>query len=498
QARPNLSDDPEEVSTAPRELAALRHEKLSDAAGALEATMRLIDQSRAEELSDPLNAAMRLAGELDRLDALIDELGTRARDDGRDPEVRIAIGLAAAYAASDFLGDPDKALAILVPLLDAELADLASCERIEELALRKDDAALVERALREGVRLAVGTDKQVPMQVRLGEARIATSMWPGAVEAFRDALDIEPGLAAAVRGLEIVLERTVQEESGVPDGLLDALDNAYMATSNTAGQAQVVRVRLRSAEDGDRINLLQNLGTLIEQGGGSSAEALEAWGALLALDADSGMALERVLALADGQLVVRAGELLAAAVSAAADAGRTSAGACLAATRLFLERLNNPEQAKQVLTPLLDEQAEHPEALGLLVASERALGDARGLHEALTRAAAAQADPLQAAGLWREAAVVAEQMLAEPSTAVEDLRALLEADESDRAGWSRLLTLLGQVGDPEELADALNRRVMITDDDSERRELRYRLANHLVEKLERSEDAIVVYNDMLG
>jgi len=58
--------------------------------------------------------------------------------------------------------------------------------------------------------------------------------------------------------------------------------------------------------------------------------------------------------------------------------------------------------------------------------------------------------------------------------------------------------LLAQAGDHEALTEALGRRVMITDDDAERRELRYRQANHLVDKLERFEEAIVVYNDMLG
>jgi tetratricopeptide (TPR) repeat protein len=500
-ARASLSEDPDEVLRCLRELATVRHEKLTDAAGALEATMKLIDKSPAYELQDPLTAAMRLAGELDGLEPLIEQLGARAKDDSRDPEARVAIGLAAAYAASDYMGDPDKALEVLVPLLDAELADLATCERIEELALRKEDTPLIERALREGARIGAGTEKHLPMLVRLGEARIALASWPQAVEAFRDALDMQMGLEAAVRGLEVVLTRTLGDDGQgeVPDGLLDALENAYQTASNSAGLAGIVRVRLRNAEPADRIGLLQNLGGLIEQGGGTPLEALEAWGALLALDADSGQALERTLALSEqSELSARAGELLAAAVEAATEAERISAATCLAATRLWLTRLNSPERAMAVLSPLLEEQSEHPEALGLLVETARALGDPNGLHEALTRAASAQGDPQIAAGLWREAASVAESMLADPAVAIADLRQLIEADESDRPGWTRLLALLGQANDHEVLSEALGHRVMITDDDAERRELRYRQANHLVNKLERFEDAIIVYNDMLG
>ena len=497
-ARARLSQDPEEILAALRELAQVRHERLADSAGALDATMKLIDRAPTEELGDPLNAAMRLAGELDGLDKLIDELGKRAKDDGREPEARVVLALAAAFAASDYLGDPDKALAVLVPLLDAELADLSTCERIEELALRKSDTALIERALREGARLAAGTDKQVAMLVRLGQARIELSRWPEAVEAFRDALDVEVGLAPAIRGLEIVLERT-GGGGQLPEGLLDALEGAYQAANNTTGLATIARVRLRGAEGTDRAGLLQTLGTLIEQGGGSSSDALDAWGALLALDADSTIALERTLALAEQrELAGKAGELLAAAVSAASAAGRVSAACCLAATRLWLGRLSAPDRAMQVLRPLLEEQPEHPEALGLQVEAARALGDAKGLHEALTRAAAAAADPQAAAALWREAASVAESMLADAALAIADLRQLLEADEADRAGWTRLLALLEHGSDNEAYAEAISRRVMITDDDNERRELRHRQARHLVDKLQRFDDAITVYNDMIG
>ena len=504
-ARSSLSEDPEEVSAALQELANVRQEKLGDAAGALEATMKLIDAAPADALTDPLNAAMRLSGELDGLDGLITELGVRAHDADRDPEVRVAIALAAAHAASDFLGEPDKALAVLVPILDAELADLSICERIEELAARHGDGALVERALREGTTHASGTDAQVPMLVRLGEARIANGQWGGAVEALRDALDIEAGLETAVRGLEVVLQRHVDADAGeaaagaVPDGLLDALESAYQANSDTSGLAKVTRVRLSVAEEGDRVALLQSLATLVEQGGGGPDEALEAWGALLALDADSGQALERSLALSEDEaLSSRAGELLASAVVAAAVDGRTNAGLCVATARLFLTRLAQPTAALAALSPLLEDQPDHGEGLSLLVETARARGDADALHVALTRSASAQADPVQAAGLWREAASVAEQLLTQPVLAIEDLRQLIEADETDQAGWTRLLALLAQANDHEALAEALGRRVMITDDESERRELRYRLANLLVDKLDRLDDAIAVYNDMIG
>jgi tetratricopeptide (TPR) repeat protein len=503
-ARAGFSQDDDERIRSLRELASLRHEKLGDAAGALEATMRLLDHSPSEELREPLASAMRLAGELDRLDALVDELGKRASDDAREPEARLAIAMAAAHAASDYLGDPDKALRVLVPLLDAELTDLDACRRIEELAVRKGDVGLVERALEAGAKLAVGnadSADQVAMLIRLGEARFTLEQLPGAVEAFREVLDVEPGSTQAVRGLELVLDKclAIDPDAELPEGLLDALETAYQAANNSVGLARVARVRLRKAEGSDRMTLLQTLGTLIDQGGGTPAESLDAWGALLALDGEAGQALERVLALStEPELGARAGELLSAAVQTGADAGRVSANLCLASAKLWLDRLGNAERAAIAIQPLLDEQPEHADALALLVGINRALGDAKGLHDALRRSAEAQPDPLQAAGLWRDAATVAETSLDDSTAAIADLRKLLEADEADRDGWNRLLGLLGRTTEHEPFADALSQRVMITDDDAERRALRHRLANHLVTNLARKDDAIGVYNDMIG
>ena len=119
-----------------------------------------------------------------------------------------------------------------------------------------------------------------------------------AVEALREVLDMDVTHGAAIAGLEQVLSSTIGEDGSgeVPDGLLDSLENAYQSAQNSAGLANITRVRLRDAEGPDRMSLLQNLGSLVDQGGGTPAEALEAWGSLLALDADSGQALERVLA----------------------------------------------------------------------------------------------------------------------------------------------------------------------------------------------------------
>src|SRR5690606_2167145 len=106
-------------------------------------------------------------------------------------------------------------------------------------------------------------------------------------------------------------------------------------------------------------------------------------------------------------------------------------------------------------------------------------------------------EPELAVALWWEAAVAAENQLADPMLAIDDLENLLRIEESEARAWQKLLALLTASGEHDRLAEALTRRVGIAERPEERRELRYRLANLLVDKLDRTEDAIAVYQDML-
>src|SRR5690606_37112983 len=157
-----------------------------------------------------------------------------------------------------------------------------------------------------------------------------------------------------------------------------------------------------------------------------------------------------------------------------------------------------PAAAMLALTPIFAEHPEHPEALALLVDAARRAGDGPALHEALVRYAALQSDPNVAVGLWSEAAAVAETTLGDPRIAIADLEALLGVGDGDEGAWQKMMTLLRACADYERLVAALGRRAAITEHAAERRELRYRLANVLVDKLDRPDDAIAVYQDMLA
>lgn len=495
-ARAELSEDPDEQVNVLRELASLRYERLNDTAGAYAATMALVDRSAGEDLNMILQGAMRLAGELEKIEEYVGALAERSADDGKDPESRVALALAGAWAASEALADQGRALSILTPMLEADIADINVCDGIETLGRATGDLALAGRALEESTRQAAGNDDHPDRLVRLGAVRIEMGEIPGAVEALRDALDVKPGHPDAIAGLEHVLSNS---QSGPPPGLLDTLETAYQVTGDKEGQARLIRARLSGAEGSERIQLLQNLAQIAEEGGGTVIDAVEAWGALLAHDAENQSAIERLIQLAgQHQMIDRAGELMLGGIEAARNDGRSSVPLSLACARLQLDMLGNPAGAITALSGVLEDQPEHPDGLEMLVAAARAAGDPRQLHDALVKAAQAQGVPDRAVALWRDASEVAETQLGESALAIEDLQQLIDNDETDADAWKRYLGLLAGTEQFEPLADALNRRAMITNEEAERRELRYRLANLFVEKLERTDDAINTYNEMIA
>ncbi|MBV1857401.1 MAG: hypothetical protein KUG77_03240, partial [Nannocystaceae bacterium] len=495
EARAELSQDPAEQVEALQKLSRLRVERLDDLPGALAASNALLDVVDGEDgLADALNQGGRLAVQLGQGGEHLDLLAARVDNEDHPSDARVATAMYAANLAEEVLGDPERALGLLSPLVSSGLATLDVCLRVERLGRAAFNPKAVSAALVEGARLAPEASQQSELFVRLGDARRESGERQTALDAYRESFDIDAA-AAAVRGMEALLEL------GAPGpSLLDALEQAYQAAGDRRGQSHITALRLETADESDQPRLLEQLATLREEGGGSPEEALDAWGQLLVHDPDAPSVLERVLALAesDASLVRPAVGKMLEAVEAAHARQHLPVGVCVKTARLQLDSLRDPASAMATIGLVLEEQPDMPEALDLLIAASRAGGEASTLHDALSRSAGLQNDPVAAVELWNEAATVAQSALANPELAIEDLEQLISVDENDTRAWQTLLALRGAAAEPDALADTLGRRAGITPDAEERRELRYRLANLLVDKLERTEDAVTVYQDMLS
>lgn len=495
-ARARLSQDPEERANLLRDLAGVRYEKLDDPRGALDATMRLAAEAPIEQVREVLGAARRLAAELGEVEAHIEGVKQGA-EQADDPRRAAVFATAAAEALSTLAANDVAAAELLAPLAKDGTLGLQGCLRLERFAVaahRPDLAVVGLSAAVTQVPPGHESPTELELLVRLGRARTEVGDFQGAADAYVDALDREPGHGPALGGMEQVMQASGDK---VPTAVLDVLDDAYRQAGNAQGMAHITQLRLNQAEGSDKAELLRNLGGLMEQGAGDPAAALETWGSLLAIDAEAPEALDKLRAAAeDLALLPRAASLAAAAVQAARNESRPCGELVAVAAKLNLSA-GDSSAAMTMLDEEL-EQSSNPELLEVAVQAARAGQDPQRLHDVLVRAAESHPDPAQAANAWREAASVAETGLNDPELALRDLQAVVEADATNEAGWEKLTAQLSSMERHEQLADVLEQRVTLTTDPEPRRELRYRLANLLVGKLERPADAVDVYNDMIS
>jgi tetratricopeptide (TPR) repeat protein len=497
EARSRLAESPGDAVEALRQLAKIRFERLGDIAGSLAANNLLMDRVGPDDLRPVLEASNKMSVRLDKAEDHVDALARRAARSDLDPQSRVMIAQSAADMAEGILGDRTRALHLLATLLDAGIADEATCRNIERLARAAGDKKLLARALGELAKLLAGQNNHADTLVRLGDAQFDVGDLPAATAAYAEALDDRPGFAGAVAGLERVLDRSQKTGVAPSPQLLEALDNAYHVAGNKPGLTKIARLRLEGATGAERVANLETLARLCDEGGGSAEEALDAWGSVLQLDAEHGQAIERVVALSRSpQLLVRGVKALATGIDAAVQEGRPCTALCIETTRILLRDLRRPDSALQALSPALKDNPDNLEALELQIMASRAAGNVDILHAALTRYARLSNNPDIVVPLLREAVTVAEAM-ADQGLALQDLRALIEVDQSDAAAWDGLLRQLHAAGDHEGLARALEQRIGITTDEDERRALRHQLANLLVH-LGGLDEAIAVYGDMLA
>jgi hypothetical protein len=368
-----------------------------------------------------------------------------------------ALVLEAADVLASAAGDPERASALLVRVLDAEDAPteavLTACRRLD---------ALLERAGRTGElvgvlerRAGLEPDAATRRELRgraarladeLGEADRALASW--SIVLTEDSRDRE-ALAASVALLE--------RDRRWPE-LVEALARSASA-ADTAAERRATQVR---AAD------------VLEQAMGDTALAIDAWRSIEAesgADDASADALIRLLARTD-----RGSELasvLERAVGMTDDPGRAIAlrahlgdvrrarlddplGAAAAYEAVLARAPGHPE-ARAGLAALLDDARSRARAVALLVADLDATGDdARRLDILEARLSVAPDDRARSQVLMETARVV-EEMMGDAGAALALVARALPLAPDDEAIEAELMRLARDAGDPRAAAGALAR-----------------------------------------
>ncbi len=455
EIRLEVAPDGDERRDLVRRIAILRDERLRDDPGAFEAYARLLpldpDDERARACL--LDIARRIGAFGRAVDVLS---ATAAEALVPFPRADILMDVARIYETQ--LGEVTRAEAVYGQVLrlapDDSTIALPACRALERIyAASGDDRRLCE-VLRLEVRLEAGADARRVLRGRIGELCESILDDPqGAIEAWRDCLEDDPGDRQA----------------------LAALDRLYERTANWRALVEVLRATERLTEDpGDCRSVLVRIAAVLADKLGDVGESILAYRTVVD---DFGMELGSLAALAALYAQAERWQDLADTLEAEIDSAEGSGEKIQLLARLGnvrQTRLGEPSRAiesyrqalvldrshegcRAALELLLDEESVRRDAATIL----RPLYEADGLHRKLLKVldietlyAESTAEKLATIA---QASRVAEQSLSDPGLAfVYAANGLRESvAEVDLPQWveraERLASEIGKYADLVEL-----------------------------------------------
>ncbi len=286
----------------------------------------------------------------------------------------------------------------------------------------------------------------------------------GALSAFRDAVERDPGHAAAHDSLIALLERPETQE-----GALDVLEPLAETRGDYHELVALYGRRVEMRDDRtERAHWLRKIADVSAEQLGQPEHALEALGRALQEEPTAGGTLDDLERIAGAAKIPAAG---ARKIEEALGGAETDAAQELAlrAARLYQEA-GDRAAAERLYRRVLDEDAENAEALSALEGLYRAGAAPAQLAAVLERRSAAELDPQVRRTRLLEAARLYEGQ-GDLQGAIAALQQLRAADEEDLDALKELGRLYEALGQAPELTAVLADRARLTDDPRQRAQL---------------------------
>ncbi len=429
---------------------------------------------------------------------LRDTLRTQIRLES-DPDVRTELEGRLGTLCETVLDDPDGAIVAWKSRLEENSSDaaaLSSLDRLYERTGRFKDLVQILEARRD--RTEVPSERRELM-------RRAAETFAGKLSAESEAIDTW---------------RAIVDEFGPNAEALGALETLYAAGSRNQDLADTYEAHLDIVDAGEeRLALLAKLGDLRRERLSDAAGALGAYRQALSIDtrhAPSREALEKLLASEDIPTRREAAEILHPIYETDGDSERL-----LRVLEVEILCADDPESKLAGLEKAVNV------SYGFMNDAPRAFGYAeRGVREAaghadvrpwlaqIERLAAATGRRAEQVSLLREAvteifdgdtqfavteriATLAREVLKDLPLAREYYEKAAELRPDDRGTLVALESLYEEMGDAPALLGVLERRAEVAQTDSEKKELLFRRAKLLAEKLGDRPRAIEVYETIL-
>ena len=505
ELRLRAQTEPSERAATLRKIALVSEGSLSDLGRAQSALLRAL----AEE---PLEA--ELHSEIERVAALLgkpgweryaDALGERAAsifDAKVTADLFLRLGQVAEVRLED-LARAAEAYARAAEQGGDNAEVLVALERVH--GGLEDTRALVD-VIERRITIEPAAVEQADLYHRLASLQIgALQDQAQGLATLRLALERVPGHDRSRASVEQLLE-----VDALFDDAFDTLEGVYRTLDRGADLGRLYERRVGRA-DGvrGRTRARLELARVLENEGADVAAAQRAVEAAVVEDPQEESALAELERLADrtGNWT-SAADALTRALDAQDSASKHSSpnlsappggGGELWARlgRWRRDKVSDPRGAELAFTRALEADPENVELVRSLEELTRAPGRERDRVAVLRRLARLEGDPATKRELTREAAAMAENILADAKLAEEVLRELLAENESDAWATQELTRLRLDAGDHAEVVTLLLRRAESESDGGAAIALRHRAADVAASKLGDRDKAISLYEEIL-
>jgi tetratricopeptide (TPR) repeat protein len=464
-------DDPHERRTELQRIAETHEGGRHDNAAAFAALKRaLAEDPNDDTIADDLERLSRMIGDFAPLADVLGEQGSRAAD----PIAGARLYRRLARIAEQELRDDGRAIEAFVHASerdDDSIETLVDLDRLYEKTGRHEELRdIVERRVAVTMELAERSE----LLVRLGNLREQRfDDGRGALMAFREVLEGEPGNEAALAGLERLGHR-----EALALEVLELLDECYRNTSSTAKLAGLYDLRIKLAQtDGERIRLLREAAIIWERDLNDPVRALAQLRRVFEIDPsddDTLLAIES-LATDTGSWESLRG-LIEGLVTSSSIEGQRKKELCLRAAEWYQGKLSDPAAEERCVRWAIEVDLSDIELRERLVRLLDVPGRERDRAAALREQSEVESSSEQRKSLLRDAAALYEQAVSDLESAASCWASLLEADPQDGAALAELERIRTLQGRPRDVATLIERRLQLADGPEEENALRYRLA----------------------
>ncbi|MFW5968521.1 MAG: tetratricopeptide repeat protein, partial [Persicimonas sp.] len=392
------------------------------------------------------------------------------------------------------LDEPHEAIDVLKEMLAERPDNLRAVRMLERLYRGQQMWHEVSDNLQRELELVEPEDEN-EVKNRLAEV-LAEHLdeYDEAVDLYEEVLEDDSGNERAIAALEELM-RQDRPSAARASRILEPL---YVERDDFERVIEALEVQADFADEVDeQVELLHRIAELHEERAGRTEAAFDTYCRALSVRVDDEETLEHLYRIADAiaywdELAVR----LEGEAESQVDP-EVKRDLLWRAASVCIENLDDLERAAELLRRVHDLFAEDLETVEKLEELYRKLQDFERLVDILVIKAELVDEGDQKKELWYQAATTYEEVLEQPSEAVEVYRRVLEFDEADAHSIDRLEVLFTELERWQELLEVYERKLELADDDEARKDLLYAMGPIYREHLDAPFEAIETYRKIL-